>query len=79
MLIYTHRTGHQPRSLHPQLADRLEHIHHSLSLQPLNEDAHCYVGPSPSTPSTREGEREMKDSEVLEITKLTATCKHDDS
>ena len=41
-----------PGPLEPQIPGCMEDIHHSLCLEPLNEDTHCYVGPCPATPST---------------------------
>ena len=41
-----------PRPLQPQVSDCMEHIHHSLSLEPLNQNTHCNVGPSTTTPTT---------------------------
>ena len=63
------------RPLEPQIPDCVEHIHHSLSLEPLNEDAYCYVGPSPTTPSTGErGKERGKERERERDTENECSC-----
>ena len=53
-LLCTYQAGHHSRPLQPQLPHSLEHVHNSLRLQPLDEDADGNVGASAATPTTAE-------------------------